>query len=132
MANKQFLDGPGSDGNHTGNREMALVSPRSQDSYGTCLDRPFVQMEIRAAREANKDIITVYEDDRRKRGYFSYDLASVKYHGTEWEELLHIDATVYRRDTFEAEAMVKNLKEKMRALMADNCNHFSPSNRLVH
>ena len=115
MASKQDAE-PSSDGIHTGNREMALVSPRSQDSYGTCLDRPFVQMEIRAAREANKNIITVYEDDRRKRGYFSYDLASVKYHGTEWEELLHIDATVYRRDTFEAEAMIKKILHRADAV----------------
>ena len=80
--------------------------------FRTCLDRPFVQLEIRAAREHAKKVITVFDEDGRRQGYFDYGLASAKYGGTEWEFLLNIDSVTYRRDRFEACAMVDRILAK--------------------
>jgi hypothetical protein len=62
--------------------------------------------------DQGKNIITVFEDDRRMAGFFDYDLAKDKYKDTRWEELLHIDATVYRRDKWEANAMIHKIIDK--------------------
>ena len=40
--------------------------------YRTCLDRPFVQKEVRWARQHSRPIITVFEDDARRQGHFDY------------------------------------------------------------
>eukprot|EP01043_Picozoa_sp_COSAG02_P031965 COSAG02_NODE_2113_length_9800_cov_53.566643_7_plen_204_part_00 len=87
--------------------------------FRTCLDRPFVQMEIREAKERHKNamhrIFTVYEDDVRKQGYFDVPLAWEKYGNTDWAFLLHIDMITYRRDVHETDAMVSRILEKARA-----------------
>jgi hypothetical protein len=80
--------------------------------YATCLDRDFVQKEIRWAQEYSKEIITVFEREERKPGFFDYTKAWKKYGGTEWEFLLNIDAIAYQRDEFQAEAMLKNIYAK--------------------
>ena len=80
--------------------------------YGTCLDREFVQLEAGKALDQGKNIITVFEDDRRMAGFFDYDLAKAKYEGTRWVVLLHIDAVVYRRDKWEANAMINKIVDK--------------------
>ena len=82
--------------------------------YMTCLDRPFVQLETKAAREHKKNVITVHEEDQRRQGYFDYALASAKYGQTEWKFLLDIDSVTYRRDTEEAQAMLRRILKKAR------------------
>eukprot|EP01050_Picozoa_sp_SAG11_P025749 SAG11_NODE_5919_length_1433_cov_1.227886_1_plen_387_part_01 len=80
--------------------------------YKTCLDRPFVQLEIREARAHNKNIITVYEEERRRPAFFDYGLAWDKYGESEWKFVLDIDSVVYRRDREEAEAMLRRILAK--------------------
>ena len=109
---------------HQGNN----VSKPSQ-AVRFCIDREFVQMEIRAAQEANKNIITVFESDSRKQAFFDYGEATEKYRGTEWEYLLHIDATTYRRDTFEARAMIQKVSvvtPAPRSTLNKLCRSFLP------
>ena len=89
---------------------LAMVASKSD--YACCIDRPYVQKEIRWARKYNKKIITVFEKEPDRPGYFDYGRAWEKYRGTEWEMLLQIDATPYMRDTFQAEAMMKALFAK--------------------
>jgi serine/threonine protein kinase len=95
---------------HGGNSVTGNQQAVSEHRF--CIDRPFVQKEIRRGMEAKKNIITVFEDDRRKQGYFDYGEAYKKYAGTEWESLLHVDATTYRRDAYEAQAMLAKIKSK--------------------
>ena len=71
-----------------------------------------MQKEIRWAQEYSKEIITVFEREERKPGFFDYTKAWKKYGGTEWEFLLNIDAIAYQRDEFQAEAMLKNIYAK--------------------
>jgi hypothetical protein len=67
-----------------------------------------VQKEVRWAHESRRNIITIFEDDfRKKQAHFDYGKATEKYKGTEWARLLEYDSVVYRRDTFEADAMVR-------------------------
>ena len=79
----------------------------SPEPYHTVLDRPWVQREIRWAKQYNKQIITVVEKDPDRTGYFDWERAAAKYKGTEWESLFKIDAITYRREAHEAEAMMK-------------------------
>ena len=47
-------------------------------TYRTCLDRHYVQLELRVARESNKPVITLFEDDPRKQAHFDYASAWAK------------------------------------------------------
>jgi|EP01046_Picozoa_sp_COSAG06_P031917 hypothetical protein len=49
------------------------------------LDRLYVQKEIRWALQYDKKIITVFEKDHLRPGFFDYGKAADKYTGTEWE-----------------------------------------------
>lgn len=51
----------------------------------TCLDRPYVQKELRWAREFGKKIIVVYEHEDQRPTFFDFGKAMAKYKGTEWE-----------------------------------------------
>ena len=82
------------------------------DGYATCVDRAYVQKEIRWAVKYQKPIITVYESESHRPGYFDYAKAAEKYKGTEWGFLLGIDAIKYQREQFLAEAMLKNILAK--------------------
>ena len=92
-------------------RDGAKPAARS-DGYATCVDRAYVQKEIRWAVKYQKPIITVYESESHRPGYFDYAKAAEKYAGTEWEFLLGIDAIRYQREQFLAEAMLKNIPAK--------------------
>ena len=96
-----------------GHPQGSSGSPGSRLGYLTCLDRPFVQKEIRWARQHNKKIITLYESERDRPSYFDYSKATDKYEGTEWEDILGIDAIKYQREQFLAEAMMQNVLAKM-------------------
>lgn len=99
-----------------------LVTARTttvqREPYKTCIDRPFVQLEIRTAIRNKKNIITVFEEDKRRQGYFDYALAWDKYgattfHGaTEWKFLLDIDSITYRRQAREAQAMINRIIDR--------------------
>lgn len=80
--------------------------------FPTCIDRPFVQKEIRWSRQYMRPTITVFEDERRRQAFFDYGLAWKKYGGGEWESLLSVDSVTYRRDGYEAEAMVQRILAK--------------------
>ena len=80
--------------------------------YSTCVDRPYVQKEIRWAKQAGKNIITLFESEQHRPGYFDYAKAAKKYKGTEWEFLLKVDSIKFQRERFLAEAMLKNILAK--------------------
>ena len=80
--------------------------------FRACLDRPFVQLEIRAAKAVGKNIITVFEEERRRPAFFDYAKAWEKYGESEWKFLLDIDSVTYRRDAEEAEAMMTDHMDK--------------------
>eukprot|EP01044_Picomonas_judraskeda_P015409 COSAG03_NODE_2577_length_2630_cov_122.230344_1_plen_719_part_10 len=84
----------------------------SSDPFRSCLDRPYVQKEIRWARQHNKNIIIVFERENHRPGFFDYSRAAAKYTGTEWEFILGIDAIPYQRDKYLAGAMVENILDK--------------------
>lgn len=86
---------------------QAARALENMSDYRCCIDREYVQKEIRWARKYDKTIITVFEKDRDRAGYFDYRQAWEKYRGTEWESLLQIDATEYSRDFLQAEAMLQ-------------------------
>lgn len=88
------------------------MPPSETNPFRSCLDRPYVQMEIRWARKYKKKIIVVCEKDDRKAGFFDHDLAWSKYGGTEWESILNIDAEPYQRDEAYAEVMVGKILQK--------------------
>eukprot|EP01047_Picozoa_sp_COSAG01_P078424 COSAG01_NODE_14487_length_1447_cov_2.751484_2_plen_99_part_00 len=46
--------------------------------YCTCLDRHFVQLEVRKARDERKNIITVFEQEERRHAFFDYTKAWAK------------------------------------------------------
>jgi hypothetical protein len=107
---------------------------RERKNYETCLDRPYVQLEIRWALKYKKPIITVYERDPTRNGFFDYGKAANKYNvpcncgvaqgkagqepihkrgcQREWKFLLDVDSIQYQRDFFQVEAMLKNIYEK--------------------
>ena len=84
----------------------------AKDKYLTVLDRPYVQKEIGWARKYDKKIIVVYEKEPERSGFFDYGRAAAKYAGTDMEFILGIDAIPYRREAYEAEAMMKNIFAK--------------------
>eukprot|EP01052_Picozoa_sp_SAG31_P011736 SAG31_NODE_671_length_12940_cov_4.703606_8_plen_323_part_00 len=92
--------------------KQGLAVMLNQSNFLCCLDRPYVQKEIRWALKYKKKIITVYEKDERRPGHFDYYKAAKKYSGTEWEFLLGIDAITYQRDAFQADGMMKNIFAK--------------------
>jgi hypothetical protein len=91
---------------------QGLAVMQHESNFLSCLDRPYVQKEIRWATKFKKRIIIVYEKDERRPGFFDYQKASKKYMGTEWEFLLGIDAITYQRDAFQADGMMKNIFAK--------------------
>ena len=98
---------------HTGPTIKDGLAAQNQISdYKTSIDRPYVQKEIRWAKKYNKPIITVFEKESHRPGFFDYGRAAEKYAGTEFEFLLGIDAIPYQRDTFQREAMMKNIFAK--------------------
>eukprot|EP01043_Picozoa_sp_COSAG02_P033526 COSAG02_NODE_2293_length_9198_cov_195.076492_1_plen_699_part_00 len=98
----------------------------SGGEYMTCLDRPYVQKEIRWARESGKKIIILFEKESHRPGYFDHGKAAQKYAGTEWEFILSIDAIPYQRDQYLADAMLENILDK--ASTADIAAAENPSN----
>jgi hypothetical protein len=88
-------------------------STSSKEHYKSCLDRPFVQLELREAKNKSKPIITVFEEERRRQAFFDYSIAWKTYGGGEWEWVLNIDSVTYRRDKHEAQAMLSRIVEKM-------------------
>jgi hypothetical protein len=80
--------------------------------FRSCIDRPYVQKEIRWARKYKKKIVVVFEKDERKAGFFDHGPAWDKYKGTEWESILNIDAEPYQRDEGYAEVMVGKIVQK--------------------
>eukprot|EP01052_Picozoa_sp_SAG31_P043730 SAG31_NODE_7381_length_1704_cov_1.357632_1_plen_282_part_10 len=107
------------------------------EKYKTCLDRHFVQLEIKEAWRHDRNMITVFEEDMRKQGYFDYGKAWEKYEGLSWEvvdadpfpvdKLLGIDAVTYRRDRHEAQAMLNRILE--RAVAQDTAAAENPINQ---
>eukprot|EP01051_Picozoa_sp_SAG22_P011575 SAG22_NODE_1126_length_5474_cov_4.748093_1_plen_485_part_00 len=84
-------------------------------TYRTCLDRKYVQKEVRWARQHGRPVLTIFEDEERRQGFFDYGKARVKYGGTEWGELLDVDPVTYTRDKIKAEVMVDRLLEMFSA-----------------
>eukprot|EP01043_Picozoa_sp_COSAG02_P050596 COSAG02_NODE_5218_length_4530_cov_14.302866_1_plen_1150_part_00 len=80
--------------------------------FRSCLDRAYVQKEIRWAKQYKKKIIIVFEKEAHRPGYFDYTMAKAKYTGTEWEFILSIDAIQYQREQYLAEAMLANVLDK--------------------
>lgn len=81
--------------------------------WSSCLDRPFVQTEIRWALQYNKPIIVVAElDHKQEYGYFDFKQAREKYHDTEWAPILAIDAITYMRDEDHAQTMMRKILDK--------------------
>jgi serine/threonine protein kinase len=68
-----------------------------------------VQKEIRWAWKYKKKIIVLFEKDQRRAGFFDHGEAWGKYHGTEWEAILNIDAEPYQRDEGYAQGMVQKI-----------------------
>ena len=95
--------------------------------FRTCIDRPFVQLEIRAAVEAEKNVITVFEEERRRPAFFDYGLAWTKYGESEFKFLLDIDSVTYRRDTEEAQAMLRRILAK-----AQRADEVAPAERPIN
>eukprot|EP01047_Picozoa_sp_COSAG01_P044025 COSAG01_NODE_3950_length_5502_cov_2.057561_1_plen_979_part_00 len=89
----------------------ASKSPAAEQAakYVTCLDRHYVQKEIRWAIKYGKQIIVVVEKDRDRPGYFDYNAAMEKYQGTEWEHILHNEGIAFHREGFHTEAMLQNI-----------------------
>ena len=98
----------------------------SEHPFRSCLDRPYVQKEIRWAVQYEKKIIIVFEKEHHRPGFFDYAQAGDKYRGTEWEFILGIDAIPYQRDQFLADAMMANISAK--AETADVCAAENPIN----
>jgi len=86
------------------------------EEYRTCLDRHYVQLELRQAHAERRNLITIFESDGRKQGFFDHGAARAKYSGTEWaERVLNLDSVTYRRQAHEAQAMLDRIEEKARA-----------------
>ena len=50
--------------------------------FRSCLDRPYVQKEVRWAQKYRKKIIVVFEKESHRPGFFDYAQATDKYSGT--------------------------------------------------
>ena len=92
-----------------------LAQASNHSDYRCCIDREYVQKEIRWAKKYKKKIIIVYEKDRDRTGFFDYAEAWNKYRGSEWEFLLQIDATEYSRDYLHQDAMLRAIFAKAEA-----------------
>eukprot|EP01047_Picozoa_sp_COSAG01_P018969 COSAG01_NODE_1041_length_11959_cov_2.673356_1_plen_716_part_00 len=90
----------------------------SSHQFRSCLDRPYVQKEIRWAQKYKKTIIVLFEEDQRRAGFFDFDQALDKYRGTEWEAILNIDAEPYQRDEGYAQVMVQKILQKTQGVLA--------------
>ena len=105
---------------------------RQRKNYITCLDRPYVQKEVRWAKQYKKPIITVFEKDPTRNGFFDMQKAMKKYgdvrcscgeSGTdhkpgchrEFKFLLEEDAVPYQREIFLVGGMLKNIYTKVDA-----------------
>jgi hypothetical protein len=88
------------------------TQPESEVEYTTCLDRRWVQQEIRWARQHGKNIIALYEADHRRPGFFDHGKARRKYAGTEFEDVLELDAVKFLREDFEMEAMLASIQAR--------------------
>eukprot|EP01047_Picozoa_sp_COSAG01_P052009 COSAG01_NODE_5425_length_4271_cov_24.200623_1_plen_872_part_00 len=82
------------------------------ETYYTCLDLPAVQQQLRLARSCGKNVVVVFEEERRRAGHFDFGKAHAKYKGGEWEFVLGIEAIRLPRGTHEAEAMVARMLAK--------------------
>jgi hypothetical protein len=93
---------------------QTLVDPQPDPShpFRSCLDREYVQKEIRWAWKYKKKIIVLFEKDQRRAGFFDHGEAWGKYRGTEWEAILNIDAEPYQRDEIYAQGMVQKILQK--------------------
>ena len=90
---------------------------QSIELYRSCIDRKYVQKELTWAREYEKPVITVYEGEQRRPGYFDFDLAMRRYksksvHNGNFSFLFDVSAVQYLRGTFHAEAMVNEILAK--------------------
>jgi hypothetical protein len=99
---------------------VAVASPASV-SYQSCLDRYFVQLEVKKAKQERKNVISVFEQEERRHSYFDYTKAWAKYgtgagqaaaHGGEFEFVLNVDSIRYLRNHYEADAMVHRIIHK--------------------
>ena len=88
------------------------LQPDDTHPFKSCLDRLYVQKELRWARQYNKKIIVVCEKDDRRQGFFDHGIAMDKYAGTEWEYILNIDAIAYQRDEDYADKMIEKILKK--------------------
>ena len=104
-------------------------STKSHGEFRSCLDRPFVQKELRWAKQYHRPIITVFEEERRRAAFFDYALAWKKYCGTEWEYILNVDSVTYRRDTHEAKAMLQRILAKRQRSDAGGNSPVAPLNQ---
>eukprot|EP01047_Picozoa_sp_COSAG01_P010534 COSAG01_NODE_447_length_16933_cov_9.983426_15_plen_1797_part_01 len=86
--------------------------------FRSCLDREYVQKEIRWAWKYGKKIIVLFEKDQRRAGFFDHGQAWGKYRGTEWEAILNIDAEPYQRDEGYAQVMVQKILQKTQGVLA--------------
>jgi hypothetical protein len=98
----------------------AVAAPTSM-GYQSCLDRYFVQLEVRKAKQERKNVISVFEQEERRHAYFDYTKAWARYgtgagqaaaHGGEFEFVLNVDSIRYLRNRYEADAMVNRILRK--------------------
>ena len=82
------------------------------EAYRTCLDREFVRKEVGWQEQYERPIVTVFEEEQRRQAHFDYGKAWAKYGGTSYERLLNVASVVYRRNSYEAEAMVNRIIDK--------------------
>ena len=106
--------------------------PEPEPEYCTCLDRAFVQLEVREAVKSKRHVITIFEEDRRRAAFFDYSAAGAKYTGSEFEFLLNIDSVTYRRDKYETDAMIARLTDKMKQPNAAQRARVDPLNAPGH
>jgi hypothetical protein len=96
----------------------AFAAVDQSNPFCSCLDREYVQKEIRWALQYRKKIIVIFEKDQRRAGFFDHGPAWAKYGGTEWEAILNIDAEPYMRDEGYAQVMVSKLMQKGERVLA--------------
>jgi ankyrin repeat protein len=110
-------------------RELSASFAPPVGDYATCLDREWVQKEIRWALKHGKKIITIYEGGMDNPGYFDMRKAVERYKGTEWEDILNIDAIPYRPGGHEQEAMLKTLFDRATGAKPITRTRGSPKNK---
>eukprot|EP01047_Picozoa_sp_COSAG01_P065982 COSAG01_NODE_9018_length_2581_cov_4.675262_1_plen_692_part_01 len=113
----------GSSDNGTLGRTVSVHPEPEQEGddshpFRSCLDREYVQKEIRWAWKYKKKIIVLFEKDQRRAGFFDHGEAWGKYRGTAWEAILNIDAEPYQRDEGYAQVMVQKILQKTEGLPA--------------